>query len=257
MTEKYPVNDFVIGEIIEALRTAALEDIEPDLKGIQVWKQAFGNLTGMEPRDDLPRRIHATVGEGINLTRALAARIMRRPPNFNIEKPLVHLLEQLGKLDPEASLWTPGQGVVEPRPLPAEWTPKAYEARTDANEALTRYAAWLKLAELALRLPAIAGKPNSLGITLDEVEWKATRAGKSAEFAGKAYPWNIFLLLCRNHPKITSHEQLQNLDQAWRAVNVQPHMTTIRKLIGPLGLKVKSVRMIGYRLEEAPARQPK
>jgi hypothetical protein len=88
-------------------------------------------------------------------------------------------------------------------------------------------------------------------LLLDLSEWAVRRGGVSASFAGKQYPWKVFKLLCKNYP--TSSTTRAILDDVWgEGVRSKEalfhHITTIRKLIRPLGLKVFHTRGVGYKL---------
>jgi hypothetical protein len=95
-----------------------------------------------------------------------------------------------------------------------------------------------------------------LGITLDLREWQATRNGVTASFAGKEYPWRIFQQLCRSYPASLPPDEL--VDAVWgkgegSKDTMQAHMTTVRDIIKPLALTVRSTRKVGYKLADRAA----
>jgi hypothetical protein len=100
-------------------------------------------------------------------------------------------------------------------------------------------------------VPSVAGPP---GITLYVQERKLARNGDIVDFAGKEIPWMILLLLCRNWPSRISSRKI--LDDVWGQglgcdEYLYPAVTTVRKLIEPLGLNVENVRRVGYCLAES------
>jgi hypothetical protein len=95
-------------------------------------------------------------------------------------------------------------------------------------------------------------------IVLDQTEWKAQRGDASADFAGKAHPWRIFLQLCSNYPSSTPTTDL--LDTVWGTGEgsrdaLYAHMTAVREIITPLSVTVTHTRHVGYKLTEAPLQQ--
>jgi hypothetical protein len=100
-------------------------------------------------------------------------------------------------------------------------------------------------------------KAGPFGITLDLREWKATRGTASADFAGKEYPWNIFQQLCRSYPNSLPGGDLINV--VWGRgeggqQTLQAHMNAVRRIIEPLGLTVRCIRKVGYRLSKSTSR---
>jgi DNA-binding winged helix-turn-helix (wHTH) protein len=96
------------------------------------------------------------------------------------------------------------------------------------------------------------------GVVLDPREWRATRDTAVANFAGKENPWKIFQLLCRIYPSITPKADL--LNSVWgegegSEESLFAHLTSVRKIIKPLGLTVKNTRKVGYRLAELSGHQ--
>jgi hypothetical protein len=95
-----------------------------------------------------------------------------------------------------------------------------------------------------------------LSITLDLREWKATRNGVTADFAGKEYPWKILRQLCRSYP--SSLPAVDFVSAVWgrgegSTGTLQAHLTAVRALIKPLGLSVLNTRKVGYKLAESPS----
>jgi hypothetical protein len=96
-------------------------------------------------------------------------------------------------------------------------------------------------------------KAGPYGMKVDLREWKVTRGGGCADFAGKELPWKIFKLLCRNHPSSVPTEEI--LNTVWGTGSgsrdsLFAAMTAVRAIIKPLCLDVKSVRKVGYKLIE-------
>jgi DNA-binding winged helix-turn-helix (wHTH) protein len=104
-----------------------------------------------------------------------------------------------------------------------------------------------------------SGGEGPLGIELDTREWQARRGGVVANFAGREFPWKIFQHLCRQYPAPVPTGQM--LTAAWGPgegtdTTLRVHITTVRGIISPLNLTIKSTRKVGYRLVEKPPEQP-
>jgi Transcriptional regulatory protein, C terminal len=97
-------------------------------------------------------------------------------------------------------------------------------------------------------------KVGPFGITLDFKERKATRAGVSADFGSKEYPWKVFELLFRSYPARLSPDSL--VDSVWgkgegSRETLQVHMTKVRNIIKLLDLTVECIAGVGYKLAES------
>jgi hypothetical protein len=95
--------------------------------------------------------------------------------------------------------------------------------------------------------------PGPFGITLDLHEWKATRVGATVDFAGKECPWRIFRVLCREHPRRKTKDEL--LTAVWgqgegSQESLFVHISAVRSLIAPLGVTVECIHKVGYVLVE-------
>ena len=96
---------------------------------------------------------------------------------------------------------------------------------------------------------------SNLPISIDEAEWTVTRNGETAEFRGKEIPWKLFLRLLRASARVVPYKGL--LKAGWTDQdivikdNIGPHITTIRKLLEPVGLKVKNHTNHGYSLADS------
>ncbi|OAI54007.1 hypothetical protein AYO44_03755 [Planctomycetaceae bacterium SCGC AG-212-F19] len=104
----------------------------------------------------------------------------------------------------------------------------------------------------AVSKPAFSNYP--FGVAIDPTNRTASRGEKKVEFGGHTQPWKIFLMLLRRHPNRFAVADL--LKAGWdgqpgqKAVNQT--ITTIRSLIRPLGLRIDTVRAIGFLLQELP-----
>jgi hypothetical protein len=96
---------------------------------------------------------------------------------------------------------------------------------------------------------------------LDLIACTATRPGKPvAYFGGRQRAWKMFLLLCDRRGLVyTTARDLvacvwnpnqRRWNKSTDAALAQPHVTALRKLLRPLGLKVTHDRDKGYRLSE-------
>ena len=97
-----------------------------------------------------------------------------------------------------------------------------------------------------------ASLEETILVRLDEDNWTATRNGETADFRGQQIPWKLFCRLLRAQGQVMPYAEL--LKAGWTEEdiviedNLRPHITTIRKLIAPLGLEVKPHRKHGYSL---------
>jgi DNA-binding winged helix-turn-helix (wHTH) protein len=105
-------------------------------------------------------------------------------------------------------------------------------------------------------------RKGPFGLVLNLREWTAKRDKKKASFAGKEYPWKISKLLCRRYQTRTKRDEI--LEDIWgkgegSQETVCEHITAIRTIINPLGLKVSNVRKVGYQLadQKAPPKNTK
>ncbi len=97
--------------------------------------------------------------------------------------------------------------------------------------------------------------PQYLDITIggrEADQWTASRNGKTADFRGHKIPWSLFCRILRARGQVVRYAEL--LKEGWTEDdvviedNLRSHITTIRNLITPLGLGIKTHRRHGYSL---------
>lgn len=112
---------------------------------------------------------------------------------------------------------------------------------------------WQRTGSL-LRNPA--GAPGYLGLVLDRPTGQVCRAGRCRPLNGKIR-WAVLVRLERSGPEFCSRDAL---DDVWGAgLHDPPNLATldqvladVRKVLRPLGVRIRNSRKIGWRLEDAP-----
>jgi hypothetical protein len=101
-----------------------------------------------------------------------------------------------------------------------------------------------------------AGLKGPLGIRYFPAERKVERAGKTVLFGSRDIPWKMFESLCKRYPGYyrdgdlghdacnpASKDLEPELQTVWR------HISRVRRIVKKLGIVIKNVRGLGYRLE--------
>ncbi len=111
-------------------------------------------------------------------------------------------------------------------------------------------------------VPSDSRRPNRFdgpfGIVLHFDSRKVTRGDVSADFGDKTIPWRIVEVLAKGHSD-DYYPTDQLIQSVWpgldggdkTADNLRPHLVTARTIIKPLGLAIKNLRKIGYRLVDS------